>query len=152
MNYRWITSPDRQLFHELLLLGDEDDRMLQRYTNAGELLAAFNGDQSVGVALFVTVSPETVELKNLAVAPAFQRQGIGKHLMTLGLQHYAGEFQQMLVGTGDRDVENLRFYQHLGFVQSGVRENFFKQYAEPIIVDGQPLKDMILLTQAVPVR
>jgi hypothetical protein len=33
MNYSWITSPDRQAYHELLLLGDEDEGMLARYAN-----------------------------------------------------------------------------------------------------------------------
>lgn len=152
MNYAWITSPDRQAYHGLLLLGDEDEAMLARYANTGDLLVAFDDGQPVGVALFVPVSKDIIELKNLAVAPEFQHRGIGAHLIQMGLKNYAGHYQEMLVGTGDRDVENIQFYQHQGFVQSGVRKDFFKQYAQLILVDGVPLNDMILFTQAVPVR
>ena len=152
MKYAWITSPDRQAYHDLLLLGDEDEGMLARYENVGDLLVTFDDDQPVGVALFVPVSEKIIELKNLAVTPTHQRRGIGAHLIQLGLKHYAGRYQQMLVGTGDRNQDNSQFYEHQGFVHSGVRKNFFKQYAQPIMVDGAPLKDMLLFTQVVPVR
>lgn len=152
MNYSWITSSDRQAYHELLLLGDEDEGMLARYASTGDLLVAFDDTQPVGVALFVPVSKNMIELKNLAVAPTYQRRGIGAHLTQLGLKRYTGHYQEMLVGTGDRDRDNIQFYEHQGFVQSGIRENFFKQYAQPILVNGAPLKDMLLFIQAVPAR
>lgn len=152
MNYSWITSSDRRAYHELLLLGDEDEAMLARYANTGDLLVAFDDGQPVGVALFVQASENVIELKNLAVALAFQKRGIGTHLIQLGLIHYAGRYHEMLVGTGDRDQDNIQFYEHQGFVRNGVRKDFFNQYAQPIFVDGAPLKDMLLFTQAVPAR
>lgn len=152
MNYSWITSPNRKAYHELLLLGDEDEGMLARYENLGDLLVAFDDGQPVGVALFVPFSKNMIELKNLAVTPTHQRRGIGAHLIQLGLKYYAGRYQEMLVGTGDRDRDNIQFYEHQGFVQSGIRESFFKQYAQPVMVDGSPLKYMLLFTQAVPAR
>lgn len=152
MKYSWITSSDRQPYHDLLLLGDEDEAMLARYEHQGDLLVAFDDGQPVGVALFVPVSKNNIELKNLAVLPTHQRRGIGAHLIQLGLTHYAGRYHEMLVGTGDRDQDNIQFYEHQGFVRNGVRKDFFKQYAEPVMVDGAPLKDMLLFTQAVPAR
>lgn len=152
MDYDWITSPDRQTYHKLLLLGDEDEAMLGRYENIGDLLVAFHDEHPVGVALFVPDLKDVIELKNLAVAPIYQRLGIGANLIQLGLSHYAGDYHEMLVGTGDRDRDNIRFYKHQGFVQSGVRKDFFKQYAQPVMVDGVPLNDMIVFTQAVPAR
>lgn len=152
MDYIWISSPDRRAYHQLLLLGDEDEAMLARYADTGDLLVAFEAERPVGVALFVPASAQVIELKNLAVAPAYQRRGIGAHLIQLGLAHYAGQYQQMLVGTGDGDQANIQFYEHQGFTRSGVRKDFFAQYANAILVDGRPLKDMVLFTQAVPAR
>ena len=104
-------APEARLHYlDLLLIGDEDPNMLRRYLDAGTLFAAIDETVPVGVAMVVPVDATTIELKNLAVLPTRRRQGIGASLLRhVGLV-YAPEYQDMLVGTGDVDFENLRFY------------------------------------------
>lgn len=152
MAFKWVSSNQRDAYLPLLLLGDEDLAMVQQYLHQGDLLVAFASKAPVGVALFVPVAADTIELKNLAVRPDHQRRGIGTQLVQQGLAHYAQQYRQMLVGTGDAERDNLRFYQGLGFRQSGVRKDFFAQYDHEMIVDGVALRDMVLLTRALAVR
>ncbi|RNE12437.1 hypothetical protein FAM22280_00549 [Lacticaseibacillus paracasei] len=51
----------------------------------------------------------------------------------------------MLVGTGDVDFENLRFYMRQGFRFDGIRKHFFDQYANPLYAEGMQLQDMVVL-------
>ena len=67
----------KKRFLDLLLLGDEQETMLDRYLERGELFALYEGDlKAVGV---VTDEGDGVlELKNIAVYPVYQRKGYGK--------------------------------------------------------------------------
>lgn len=114
-------APEARLHYlDLLLIGDEDPNMLRRYLDAGTLFAAIDETVPVGVAMVVPVDATTIELKNLAVLPARRRQGIGASLLRYVGLVYAPDYQDMLVGTGDVDFENLRFYmrQDSGLTQS----------------------------------
>ena len=63
-------------FLQLLLLGDEDEKMLDRYLKRGDLFALYKGDLKATVV--VTQEKEDVfEVKNLAVWPQEQRRGYG---------------------------------------------------------------------------
>lgn len=93
-------APDARLqYLDLLLVGDEDPAMLQRYLGAGTLFAAIDQQVPVGVAMVVAVNATTVELKNLAVTPARRRQGIASGLLRHVSLVYAEKYQDMLVGT-----------------------------------------------------
>ncbi|WP_225047633.1 GNAT family N-acetyltransferase [Lacticaseibacillus kribbianus] len=158
---------DRAPYRQLLLLGDEDPAMLDRYWLSGTLLAAVQDGEPIGVAL-VTVADGTggtetetradretapavdavaslLELKNLAVAEPWQRHGVGAALVNAVLDRYQGAAARLIVGTGDADFANLRFYRRLGFRFCGVRREFFTAYQAPIVVDGLALCDMVLL-------
>lgn len=58
---------------------------------------------------------------------------------------YAPDYQDMLVGTGDVDFENLRFYMRQGFRFDAIRKHFFDQYAHPLYAEGMQLQDMVVL-------
>lgn len=143
------TDSNRQPFHALLLEGDGDPAIVATYENTGRLFSLRRAADDVLCAVaLLTAGPDadTVELKNIAVAPNMRGCGVGstmiRHLQTWAAPHY----RQMLVGTGDADVQNQLFYQKNGFRYSGVRRDFFAAYQPPIISNGRPLRDMVLLT------
>jgi len=139
---RILTNKKRYL--ELLLLGDEQESMINRYLERGEMFVLKeNGVKAVCV---VTDEGEsTCELKNIAVVPDAQRQGYGKKLIDWLLTHYSEKYNRMLVGTGDVP-STVGFYLHCGFTYSHRVENFFIDHYDHIIIeDGIQLKDMIYL-------
>lgn len=131
---------------DLLLLADEQESMIDRYLERGEMFVLdANGIKAVCV---VTDEGNGVgELKNIAVLPGFQRKGYGKMLIQYLIRHYSGRFCELIVGTGDVPGV-LGFYTSCGFIYSHRIENFFiDHYDHPIIEDGILLKDMVYLKQ-----
>lgn len=84
MDIRRIESGKRD-FLPLLLLGDEQEDMIDRYLDRGTLLALYDGGLRA-VCVVTKEAPGVFEIKNLAVEPAFQRQGYGRAMV----RHVAG--------------------------------------------------------------
>ena len=140
MDIRRIESGKRD-FLPLLLLGDEQEDMIDRYLDRGTRLALYDGPPPPKEA------PGVFEIKNLAVEPAFQRQGYGRAMV----RHVAGACRtaggtRLLVGTGDSAL-TLPFYRACGFRESHRVPNFFLQfYDHPIYEGGRLLSDMVYLS------
>ena len=132
----------KKQYIELLLLADEQESMIDRYLERGDLFVL--DDNGVKAVCVVTDEGDGVcELKNIAVTPDSQRQGYGKKLINHLLSHYAGKYTRMIVGTGDVP-SSVRFYERCGFESSHRIENFFTDnYDHPMIEDGILLKDMV---------
>ena len=112
MDIRRIESGKRD-FLPLLLLGDEQEDMIDRYLDRGTLLALYDGGLRA-VCVVTKEAPGVFEIKNLAVEPAFQRQGYGRAMV----RHVAGACRTaggtcLLVGTGDSAL-TLPFYRACG--------------------------------------
>ena len=101
MDYHIIKiSRNKKQYLDLLLLGDEQETMIDRYLERGDLFVLEdNGIKAVGVV--TKEGPEICELKNIAVTPSAQRQGYGRKLINFLINHYSKEYTQMMVGTGD---------------------------------------------------
>ena len=143
MTITQITENKKQ-YLDLLLLADEQESMIDRYLERGELFVLEEeGVKAVGV---VTDEGDGVcELKNIAVAPGFQRQGYGRRLIGYLCIHYSGKYTQMTVGTGDVPG-TLGFYRNCGFKYSHRIKNFFTDnYDHPIVEEGILLEDMVYL-------
>ena len=85
------------------------------------------------------------EVKNLAIAPEFQRRGVGRVLLDFAAARYAPTRDALQVGTGDSPL-TVPFYEACVFVRSGVLPNFFiDNYDHPIIEAGVQLRDMVCL-------
>lgn len=135
---------DKKEFLELLLLADEQEDMIDRYLERGDMFVL--DDNGVKAVCVVTREGEgSYEIKNIATVPFFQRQGYGKRLIEFLFGHYQGECTEMLVGTGDVPSA-LSFYEHCGFTISHRIENFFTDnYDHPIYEEGKQLVDMVYL-------
>lgn len=134
-------SGDRWAYRDLLLLADPSEEMIGRYLPHGFLLAAYESGAAIGVLSAVPVESGW-ELKNIAVAPAFQRRGVGRALIDAALARLpAGT--RVLVGTGETPA-SFAFYSACGFTLSHRVKNFFTDnYPQPIWDDGVLLTDMV---------
>ena len=126
MDIRRIESGKRD-FLPLLLLGDEQEDMIDRYLDRGTLLALYDGGLRA-VCVVTKEAPGVFEIKNLA-----------------GACRTAGG-TCLLVGTGDSAL-TLPFYRACGFRESHRVPNFFLQfYDHPIYEGGRLLSDMVYLS------
>lgn len=135
---------NKKQFLELLLLADEQESMIDRYLERGDLFALYDGGlKSVCV---VTKESETeCELKNIATYEACHGQGYGTKLLQHIFSHYRGKYRVMRVGTGDSPWI-LRFYEKNGFQVSHRVKNFFTDnYDHPMFDNGIQLVDMVYL-------
>lgn len=95
--------------------------------------------------MFTFSDPQTVEIKNIAIEPRYQEQGIGKQTLALAESHYAAKgFNTMVVGTANSSISAIVFYQKAGFRINSIKKDFFLHYPEPIVEDGIPAIDMLI--------
>ena len=139
---------NKKEYLELLLLADEQEDMIDRYLERGDMFVLEDG----GVLAECVVTREgdgVYELKNIAVAPDCQRKGYGKQLIEFAFSYY-GDCERMLVGTGDVP-SSLGFYHSCGFTESHRVKNFFTDhYDHPMFEDGKQLVDMVYLKRERP--
>lgn len=138
-----VTSNKKQ-YLPLLLLADEEEAMIDRYLNRGDMYVLKDG--TVKAECVVTDEGGGIlEIKNIAVQPLFQRRGYAKTLLEFIERTYKSNFKTLQVGTGDSPA-TIPFYQKLGFVRSHIIKNFFTDnYSRPIYDGGILLTDMVYL-------
>jgi ribosomal protein S18 acetylase RimI-like enzyme len=143
MNIKQINQNKKE-FLDLLLLADEQESMIDKYLERGDMFAL--EDDGVKAVCVVTDEGNGVcELKNIAVLPSCQRMGYGKMLINYILTYYSGRYSHMMVGTGDVPSA-LGFYNNCGFEISHRIENFFLDHYDHLMYeDGVLLKDMVYL-------
>lgn len=146
MEFREVLG-DKKAFLPLLLLADEQEDMVDRYLGKGRMFVLDDG----GVKCECVVTDEgdgVLEIKNLAVEPAFQRQGYGAAMIEYIAERFEEQYTVLQVGTGDSPA-TIPFYEKCGFVRSHVRERFFADnYSKPIWDGGVLLVDMVVLRRA----
>ena len=143
MEIRNIKTNKKQ-YLRLLLLADEQEDMIDRYLQRGVMYVL--EDDGVKAECVVTDEGNGIlELKNIAVAPDFQRKGYGRALVTFLIQTYRRQYQVLQVGTGD-SPSTIPFYESCGFRRHHLVKNFFvDHYDHPIYECGVQLIDMVYL-------
>ena len=134
---------DKWAFLPLLLLADEQEDMIRRYLDRGTLYALQDAKITKAVCVVTDEGSGILEVKNLAVAPEWPRQGYGRRLLACIENTYRGHYALLQVGTGESPA-TVPFYQRCGFVFSHRIPNFFLEfYDHPIWEQGVLLKDMV---------
>ena len=134
----------------LLLLGDEQESMIDRYLEAGKLYVLQEGETPLAVCVITRPAPDAAEIKNLAVDPRFQRRGLGRRMVDFAAQTYAASCSKLLAGTGDSPL-TVPFYLACGFREAYRVPNFFTDhYDHPIFEAGCQLVDMIYFQMELP--
>ena len=135
---------DKKRYLPLLLLGDEQESMIDRYLARGEMYV-IEDSSPIAVCVVTDEGDGVLEIKNLAVAPAFQRKGLGKAMISFVVEKYRGSYRVLQVGTGD-SPSTIPFYEACGFTRSHVVPDFFTtHYDHPIYDGGVLLRNMVYL-------
>lgn len=138
----------KKRFLDLLLLADEQESMIDRYLERGEMFVARDDGQVVAECVVTDEADRIGEIKNLAVPLQYQRKGYGRQTLEFLEAYYRGRYRTLLVGTGDVP-RTLRFYERCGYVRSHLIPGFFTDhYDHPIIEDGRQLVDMVYLKKS----
>ena len=139
---------NKKAYLPLLLLADEEEAMLDRYLERGTMYVLDDG----GVKAECVVTDEgsgILEIKNLAVEPAYQKHGYGRTLIDFIAARYKTTHRILQVGTGD-SPSTVPFYEKCGFTRSHIIKNFFADnYSRPIYDGGVLLKDMVYLRREI---
>ncbi len=142
MRIRQITG-NKKKYLPLLLIGDEQESMIDRYLNCGDMFGMFNGEEIIAEIVITNEGGGTYEIKNIAVASGYRKKGYARRMVNFTEQFYTPYLFRLKAGTAET-VEMDTFYRHLGFEAKGRIENFFTDnYDHPIIECGIYLKDMI---------
>ena len=136
-------SGNKKEYIGLLLLADEQESMIDKYLERGEMFILC--EDGVKAECVVTRESDGVyELKNIAVCPEYQRRGYGKCLIEFIYNKYS-DLETLYVGTGDVP-SSLGFYHACGFHESHRIKNFFTDNYDHIMTeDGIRLTDMVYL-------
>ena len=140
MEFRTVAS-ERERFLDLLLLADEEETMIARYLDRGEMIALYDGGLR-GVCVVTNEGEGLYELQNIVIVPEHQGCGYGRALILHVLDRYRGQ-GVLQVGTGGCTAA---FYASCGFEVSHTLKNYFAEhYSRPIVEDGVWLLDKIYL-------
>ena len=130
----------------LLLVGDEDEAMIDRYLDRGRLCVLEEGE-ALAVCVTTDEGEGVLEVKNLAVREDCRRRGFGRMMLDYVAELFRGEFTTITLGTGDSPL-TVPFYERCGFVRSQVIKGFFlDNYDHEIYEGGVLLTDMVYLTK-----
>ena len=145
MRIEKVTENKKQ-YMELLFLADEDENMIDKYLEKGDMYVLFD-PEPVGECVVTDEGERVFEIKNIATAPSQHGKGYGRTLIEFVLREYADRCDLMLVGTGDSPL-TVPFYKKCGFAEHHRVKNFFTDnYDHPIIEAGVQLVDMVYLAQ-----
>lgn len=139
-----IIKKDKKKHIDLLLLADEQENMIDKYLEQGEMFALYDDDLK-SICVVTKQSDAIYEIKNIATYKKYQGKGYGKKLISYIFEYYNDKCKTMFVGTGDSD-STIPFYESCGFKISHKVDNFFADnYDKPIFENGKQLIDMIYL-------
>lgn len=141
-----IITENKKQFLDILLLADEEEHMIDRYLDRGDLFVLYDENEKKSICVVTHEEEGIYELKNLATYPAFHRLGYARYLVKYILNFYKSKnATSIMVGTG-YNTSTVIFYKKCGFIESHIIKNFFTDnYSKPIIDDGKQLIDMIYL-------
>lgn len=136
-------TENKERFVELLLIGDEQEDMVMKYLDRGELYVMYTENEAVAVCVLTDEGGGVCELKNIAVKPEYQRKGLGRQLLSYAEDICRERFDRMILGTGDSPL-TVPFYEKCGYIRTHTVKNFFiDNYDHPIFEAGVQLVDMV---------
>jgi ribosomal protein S18 acetylase RimI-like enzyme len=144
----WIEqhAGPRAELRPLFELAEDSAAQLDSYLDSGRVFVAVCGDRVVGhVQVTETDRQGELEIKNVAVVASHRHRGIGRALVEAAIELACEESRStVLVATATADVDNLRFYQRLGFRMRSIERDAFTAatgYGPETSADGIELRD-----------
>lgn len=140
-----ITEESDYPYH-LLLLADETKEAIDKYLFDSTIYLIKYNSVEIGAFCLYEVNEDTIELKNIAIVENFRNMGLGSSSIRYIKDLCKGHYRDLIVGTGDVGVQQIRFYEQNGFEKYSLRKDFFlKNYDYPIFENGKQLIDMVVL-------
>ena len=147
MEIREVNS-NKENFMEILLIGDEEVSMINKYLESSTLFVLYDNDILISICAVMEIDSETVEIKNLATYPQYRNKGCASQLLDFVFNRYKKKFKTVILGTGENEI-TLNFYKKRGFVQTRrIKKFFIDNYSHPIFENGRQLVDMIYLAKS----
>jgi ribosomal protein S18 acetylase RimI-like enzyme len=104
---------------------DDSPSEIDGYIEAGDVLVARRDEEVLGHNQLIP-SDVRWEIKSITVLESSRRRGIGTALVHAALEHaHSKGCIQVVVGTATTDIDNLRFYQRLGFRMDRIERDVF---------------------------
>ena len=136
-------TDNKEQYMDLLLIGDEQEDMVRRYLDRGNLFVWEENSEAVAVCVITREGDGVCELKNIAVSPGYQRKGIGRKMLRFAEEYCRSFADKLILGTGDSPL-TVPFYEKCGYSRAHTVKNFFvDNYDHPIFEGGVRLVDMI---------
>ena len=137
-------TKNKKDYLDLLLLADEQENMIDKYLDRGDLYVLQDGGVK-GVCVVTDEGEGVWEIKNIATDPDARGKGYGRQLIDFVVEAYRDRGHTLLVGTGESPL-TVPFYKRCGFVPSHrIKDFFLENYDHPIFECGVQLKDMVYL-------
>lgn len=137
----------REKLLDLLVLADEDINVVKEYINEGKMFEINIMNKRAGVIQIIERDGYS-EVKNIAITPDLQGQGIGKKALRFVEQiSYDDGAQLMKVGTANSSIKNIVFYQKAGYRLDSITHDYFTNYKEPIFENGIQAIDMLYFSK-----
>ncbi len=138
-------NENKENFIDILLIGDESEDMIKKYLDSSNLFALYDNNILTSICACLKIDNKTIEIKNIATYPQYQKRGYGSKLLEFIFNRYKNIAKVIILGTGENE-KTLNFYKKRGFIETHKVKNFFiDNYPNPIYEDGRRLKDMIYL-------
>ena len=148
MEIKEVTG-NKTAFMDLLLIGDEEESMINRYLEQSDLFVLYASGKPASVCAVIKADFDTIEIKNLATYPEYQNKGYASALLDFVYNRYKETFKALILGTGENE-KTLNFYKNRGFIETHRVKNFFtNNYSHPIFENGKQLRDMIYLKKII---
>ena len=109
----------KKQYLSLLLLGDEQEEMIDRYLERGTMYVLLDGGSVKSECVVTDEGNGILEIKNIATEPDCQGKGYGKALIEFISETYRGRYSVLQAGTGDSPL-TIPFYEKCGFHRSHV--------------------------------
>src|SRR4051812_37538122 len=130
----------------LLLQAEESERALRwGLNNLVDAVYRADADGVLVGAATMRWRDDPCEIMELAVAPERHGQGIGRAIVAWLIDEARRRSKSaVLVGTANASIDNIAFYQKVGFRMDQVRKDYFWYYREPIYEHGIQIRDMLV--------
>lgn len=136
---------NKKQYLSLLLLADEQEDMIDRYLDRGDMLVMEIGGEVICECVITDEGDGILEIKSLATEPRYQKMGYARRMIDHLCSTYRESYDVLQVGTGESPM-TLPFYEKCGFSYSHRIKDFFTEnYDHPIIEGGVLLRDMVFL-------
>lgn len=141
-----LQDPENAPF-DLLELADPSRRQVELYLKQGRCFVLKLENEITGVLVLSEISPEKLEVKNIAISEVHQGKGYGKNLLMLAKDMALDSgYQKLMIATGNSSIGQLVLYQKMGFeMVEIVKDHFVKNYPEPIYENGIQCKHQVVL-------